>query len=138
MDPVQAQKFLSTNHHAVLHTFREDGRPHVSPVIVALDGANRVVLSTTQTRVKTRNLRRDPRVAACVFADRFVGPWVQVEGTAEVLAPEKALDAEALTNLHRALSHERPDWETFVSSIHADGRVVIRFAIERASGVIEP
>ncbi|MEW2386318.1 PPOX class F420-dependent oxidoreductase [Micromonospora sp. NPDC047707] len=138
LDLAPARKFLHTHHHAVLSTFRADGRPHLSPVLLALDGAHRVVLSTTQTRVKTRNLRRDPRVAACVFTDRFFGPWVQVEGKAEILTPDEGLDAEALTNLHRALSDERPDWETFIADIHADGRLVIRFAIERASGTAEP
>lgn len=138
MDTTQAREFLRTHHHAVLSTFRRDGRPHLSPVIVALDGAGRVVLSTTETRSKTRNLRRDPRISACVFTERFFGPWVQLEGMAEVLPPSVGLDPEALRNLYEALSGERPDWAAFTSSIHADGRVVIRFAIERASGTTEP
>ncbi|AQZ62398.1 hypothetical protein BKM31_13820 [[Actinomadura] parvosata subsp. kistnae] len=134
----QAQNFLRDHHHAVLSTWRKDGRSQLSPVIVALDGAGRVVLSTTEARAKTRNLRRDPRGSICVFTDRFFGPWVQVEGHAEVLSPDAGLDAEALKNLHGALSDEYPDWEAFLSNIHAEGRVAIRFTIERASGVTQP
>lgn len=135
MSPAQAREFLRAHHHAVISTFRRDGRPQLSPVVVALDGAGRVVLSTTETRAKTRNLRRDPRVSGCVFTKPFFGPWVQLDGMAEVLPPQLGLDPEALKNLYDALGEERPDWETFVSSIHANGRVAIRFAIDRASGI---
>ncbi|MEQ7124883.1 TIGR03618 family F420-dependent PPOX class oxidoreductase [Actinopolymorpha sp. B11F2] len=134
MNPTRAQEFLRINHHAVLSTFRVDGCVQLSPVIVALDGAGRVVLSTTEARAKTRNLRRDPIVSACVFTEPFFGPWVQVEGVAEVLPPNVGLDPEGLKNLYEALRGERPDWEAFMSSLHADGRVAIRFAIDRASG----
>ncbi|MEV4580391.1 PPOX class F420-dependent oxidoreductase [Nonomuraea jabiensis] len=133
----QAQNFLRNHHHAVLSTSRKDGGSQLSPVIVALDGAGRVVLSTTEARAKTRNLRRDPRGSICVFTDRFFGPWIQVEGHAEVLSPDVGLDAEALKNLHGALSDEYPDWEVFLSNIHAEGRVAIRFMIERVSGVTQ-
>jgi hypothetical protein len=60
---------------------------------------------------------------------------VQIEGHAEVLSPDVGLDAEALKNLHGALSDEYPDWEVFLSNIHAEGRVAIRFVIEHAGGV---
>ncbi|MDW5322507.1 PPOX class F420-dependent oxidoreductase [Plantactinospora sp. KLBMP9567] len=135
MDPAQAREFLRTHHHAVLSTFRKDGHPQLSPVIVALDGTGRVVLSTTSARAKTRNLQRCPQVSACVFTSPFFGPWVHIEGTAEILPPALGLDREALVGLHSALSGEYPDWEAFNEGIHADGRVVIRFAVERASGI---
>ncbi|UCM90931.1 PPOX class F420-dependent oxidoreductase [Streptomyces marincola] len=134
MDTAQAQEFLRTHHHAVLSTFRKDGRPQLSPVVLALDAAGRVVLSTTETRAKCRNLRRDPRVSACVFTRPFFGPWTQVEGTAEILPPGDGFDAAALASLHGALGEEYGDWESFRAGIHADGRVAIRFGIERASG----
>jgi PPOX class probable F420-dependent enzyme len=134
MDTTQARTFLRAHHHAVLSTFRRDGQPQLSPVVLALDSSGRAVFSTTETRAKSRNLRRDPRVSACVFTRPFFGPWVQIEGTAEVLSPSEGLDGEALANLHGALSDEYGDWETFHAGIHADGRVAIRFTIERASG----
>lgn len=134
MDIAHAQEFLRTHHYAVLSTFRKDGRPQLSPIVVALDAAGRVVFSTTEARAKCRNLRRDPRISACVFTERFYGSWVQVEGTAEILHPSRGFDSAALTNLHHALSRESGDWETFEAGIHADGRVAIRFTIERASG----
>lgn len=134
MDTARAQEFLRTHHRAVLSTFRKNGQPQLSPVVVALDGTGRVVLSTTETRAKCRNLRRDPRVSACVFTDRFYGAWIQVEGTAEILPPDEGFDAEALTNLHHALNTEYGDWETFKAGIHAENRVAVRFAIDHATG----
>jgi PPOX class probable F420-dependent enzyme len=134
MDTAKAQEFLRTHHRAVLSTFRRNGRPQLSPVVVALDGTGRVVLSTTETRAKCRNLRRDPRISACVFTDRFYGSWVQVGGTAEILPPGEGFDTEALTNLHHALNTEYGDWETFKAGIHAENRVAVRFTIDHATG----
>ncbi|NYI08252.1 PPOX class F420-dependent oxidoreductase [Allostreptomyces psammosilenae] len=133
----QARAFLATRHRGVFTTFRADGRPQLSPVLAALDGAGRVVLSTTEGRAKARNVRRDPRVALCVMEDGFFGSWVQVEGTAELLPPEEALDEEALRGLYGALpATEPPSWDEFRAAVAAPERVVVRFAIERASGVV--
>jgi hypothetical protein len=76
MDPDLARVFLGQHHRAVLATSRADGRPQLSPVTCALDSDGRVVVSTRETAVKTKNLRRDPRASLCVFTDRFFGDWV--------------------------------------------------------------
>ena len=44
---------------------RPDGRPHVTPVWFVLDGDD-VVLTTEDSSVKGKALRRDPRAALCV------------------------------------------------------------------------
>jgi PPOX class probable F420-dependent enzyme len=138
MDIAIARTYLLTHHHAVLSTFRRDGRPQLSPVLLALDAAGRVVLTTTATHAKCRNLRRDPRVSACVFTDGFFGPWAQVEGTAEILPPDEGFDDAALTRLYGALPEGSGDWDTFHAGVHAAGHVAIRFGIERASGTAQP
>ena len=38
-------------------------------------------MSTRETALKTKNLRRDPRVSLCVMSDGFYGDWIQVDGT---------------------------------------------------------
>jgi PPOX class probable F420-dependent enzyme len=45
-----------------LATVMPDGSPQVSVIWVGRD-ANRILFSTAEGRVKTRNIRRDPRVA---------------------------------------------------------------------------
>src|SRR5215470_15555312 len=35
--------------------------------------------------LKVRNLHRNLRATLCVFVEAFTGPWVQIEGTTEIL-----------------------------------------------------
>jgi hypothetical protein len=58
------------------------GRLQTSPVLVGVDGEGKLVISTREGAYKTRNLRRDPTAVLCVFSDRFLGRWIQIEGTA--------------------------------------------------------
>ncbi len=37
MDIAEAREYIRRNHHAVMATFRKDGRPAMSPVTVSLD-----------------------------------------------------------------------------------------------------
>jgi PPOX class probable F420-dependent enzyme len=130
MDVAAAQEFLRTNHYAVMATFRKDGRPALSPVTVALDDEGRVMVSTRQTAMKVKHLRRDPRVAVTVFTERFYGDWVQVEGSAEIVELPEAM--ELLVAYYRAASGEHPDWDDYRAAMTRDQRVIVRFAIERA------
>ncbi len=130
MQPAQAREFLRANHRAVLATVRADGRPQLSPVTVAVDAAGRVLISTRETAVKTRNLRRDPRASLCVFTDGFFGPWVQVEGDAEVISLPGAMDQ--LVEYYRLAAGEHPDWDEYRAAMVADRRCVLRIEITRA------
>ena len=131
MDAEDARSFLRMNHHAVLSTFRSDGRPQLSPVTAALDADGRVVVSTREPAVKVRNVRRDPRVSLAVFTDRFYGDWVQIEGTAEIVSLPAAMDP--LIDYYRAASGgEHPDWDEYRGAMERERRCLIRFAIDRA------
>ena len=130
MQPAQAREFLRANHRAVLATARADGRPQLSPVTVAVDPAGRVLISTRETAVKARNLRRDPRASLCVFTDGFFGPWVQVEGDAEVISLPAALDG--LVEYYRLVAGEHPDWDEYRAAMVTDRRCLLRIEITRA------
>jgi PPOX class probable F420-dependent enzyme len=130
MDVAAAQEFLRNNHRAVMATFRRDGRPALSPVAAALDDEGRVMVSTRQTAMKVKHLRRDPRVALNVLNDGFYGEWAQVEGTAEIVELPDAM--ELLIDYYRRVSGEHPDWDDYRAAMVRDQRVVVRFAIERA------
>jgi PPOX class probable F420-dependent enzyme len=130
MDVAAAQEFLRTNHRAVMATFRKDGRPALSPVAVALDAQGRVVVSTRETAMKVKHLRRDPRVSISAFTDAFYGEHVQVEGTAEIVELPDAM--ELLVDYYRSASGEHPDWDDYRAAMVRDQRVIVRFAIERA------
>ena len=130
MDADAAREFLRTHHHGVMATFRRDGRPAMSPVTPAVDGEGRVIVSTRETAMKVTHLRRDPRVAVTAFLDEFYGEWVQVEGTAEIVALPEAM--ELLVDYYRRVSGEHPDWDDYRAAMERDRRVLVRFAIERA------
>lgn len=133
MTPDQARDFLRANHRAVLSTLRSDGRPQLSPVGAGIDGQGRVIVSTTETTAKARHLRRDPRVALCGLTDGFYGGWVQVEGTAEIVERPEAV--ELLVDYYRRIAGEHPDWDDYRRAMVEEGRVLVRFEIERASGI---
>ena len=86
MEIAEALKFVAGNHHAVLATARRDGRPQMSPVAVGVETDGMLAISSRETAMKTKNVRRDPQVSVCVFTDAFYGQWVQVDGTAEVVS----------------------------------------------------
>ena len=69
------------------------------------------MVSTYPERAKTANARRDPRVSVVVLSDDLDGPWVQVDGTAEVLDLPEAL--EPLVDYYRSISGEHPDWDEY-------------------------
>ncbi|HYZ54905.1 MAG TPA: PPOX class F420-dependent oxidoreductase [Streptosporangiaceae bacterium] len=134
MSAERAQQFLRANHRAVLATIRADGQPQMSPVLCAVDADGRVLISTRETAVKTRNLRRDSRAFLCVFTDRFFGDWIQAEGTAEVISLPDAM--ELLVEYYRTISGEHPDWSDYRAAMVRDRRVIIRVTLTRTGPTI--
>ncbi|MFC0508290.1 PPOX class F420-dependent oxidoreductase [Micromonospora costi] len=120
--------FLRSRHRVVLMTTRADGRPQSSPVTAGVDTAGRLVISTYPDRAKATNVRRDPRVSACVLSDDWNGPWVQIDGTAEVLDLPEAL--EPLVEYFRCISGEHPDWDEYRAAMVRQGKSLIRVTID--------
>ena len=130
MDPGQAADFLRAHHRAVLATSRADGRPQLSPVLCVADDEGRVLISTRETAVKTRNLRRDPRASVCAFTDGFFGEWVQAEGDAEIISLPDAMDL--LIDYYRRVAGEHSDWADYRAAMVRDRRVIVRITLTRA------
>jgi len=130
MDTRRAADFLRAHHRAVLATSRSDGRPQLSPITCTVDDENRVLISTRETALKTRNLRRRPQASLCVFTDNFFGEWVQVEGDVEIIPLPDAMDL--LVEYYRSISGEHPDWDDYRAAMVRDQRVIVRITITRA------
>jgi PPOX class probable F420-dependent enzyme len=128
----RAREFVAANPRGVLTTYRRDGQAQMSPVTPGVDAQGRIIVSVTEDRAKTKNARRDPRVALCVFGESFYGPWVQVEGQAEFADGPDRIDA--LVDYYRTLSGEHSDWGEYRAAMVRDRRVLLRFDIIRASG----
>ncbi|MFI7239604.1 PPOX class F420-dependent oxidoreductase [Streptomyces cyaneofuscatus] len=121
--------FVRPRHRAVLLTARADGRPQGSPLTCGVDDAGRIVMSTYPERAKTRNAKRDERVSVIVLSDAWDGPWVQVDGVAEVLdAPDSV---EPLVEYFRNISGEHPDWDEYRAAMVKQGKSIIRVTPER-------
>ena len=134
MDTRRAADFLRGHHRAVLATSRSDGRPQLSPVTCTVDDEGRVLISTRETAVKTRNLRRRPHASLCVFTDNFFGEWVQVEGDVEIISLPEAMDL--LVDYYRRTAGEHPDWDDYRAAMVRDRRLVVRLRAERAYGAV--
>ena len=130
-------KLLTEVDGGVLVTLKRDGRPHLSNVTHHYDPRERTIrVSLTDDRVKTRNLRRDPRASYHVTsADRWT--WTVAEGTAEltpVAADPHDEVVEELIDLYRAVHGEHPDWDEYRAAMVQDRRLVLRLPVEHAYG----
>ena len=99
----QLLAFLRPRHRALLVTTRADGSPQTSPVTCGVDEYGRVVVATYPARAKVVNLRANPAASITVLSDDWNGPWVQVDGTVEVIDLPAALDPGHLAPEHGAL-----------------------------------
>jgi PPOX class probable F420-dependent enzyme len=129
--------FVAEHRWGVLATIQPDGRPHLSNVGYAYDRtAGLLRVSVTADRVKTRNLRTDPRVTLHVASTDF-WTWVAVEGTAEltaVAAEPHDSTVEELITYYRGTAGEHPDWDEYRAAMVTDRRLVVRIRPERTYG----
>jgi PPOX class probable F420-dependent enzyme len=116
--------FVRPRHRHVLVTRRGDGAPQVSPVSGGVDDGGRIVVSTYPERAKVANTRRHPEVSVLVLSDDWNGPWVQVDGTAEVLDLPDAL--EPLVEYYRSIAGEHPDWDEYREAMARQGKSLLR------------
>ncbi|HXQ19799.1 MAG TPA: PPOX class F420-dependent oxidoreductase [Acidimicrobiales bacterium] len=140
MDLAWALEHVRPRHQAALVTIHADGRPQLTHISYAMDAAGTVRISITDTRVKTRNLRRDPRALLHVAGDNF-WDYVVLDGTVElsaVAAEPHDGAADELVEVYRAIGGEHPDWEEYRRVMTQDRRLVARFRAARAYGVARP
>lgn len=126
--------YVRDNSRAVLATRRRDSSPQMSPVTLAVVD-NEIILSTRETAIKTWNLRRDPISWLCVFPDKWLGRWVQLQCRAEIVSLPDAMDL--LVSYYRTLSGEHPDWDDYRRAMTDDQRCIVKFEVEAAGPDIQ-
>lgn len=120
----------------VLVTIKRDGRPQLSNITYLSDG-ERIRISLTDDRAKTRNLRRDPRASLYVNGPRGRS-YVVVEGKAEltaVAADEQDEVVEQLVTYYRDAAGEHPDWDDYRRAMVADRRLLFTMTIDHLYGM---
>ena len=128
MDLADALPYLGDRSHGVLVTLKADGRPQLSNVMYALGDDDVVRVSVTQSRAKTANARRDPRVSLHVTAADFWS-YVVVEGDAELSPVAQAPDdatVDELVEVYRSISGEHPDWDDYRVDMVRQQRLALR------------
>ncbi|WP_096304989.1 PPOX class F420-dependent oxidoreductase [Jatrophihabitans sp. GAS493] len=122
-------EFLRPRHRGILITERGDGSPQTSPVTCGVDGQGRIVVATYPQRAKTSNARHRGRASILVLSDDFNGPWVQVDGAAEVLDVPEAV--EPLVEYFRVIAGEHSDWDEYREAMVRQNKSLIRITPSR-------
>ncbi|AQT78091.1 PPOX class F420-dependent enzyme [Mycolicibacterium litorale] len=116
--------FVRPRHRMVLTTFRADGSLQSSPVTGGVDEQGRLVIASYPRRAKAVNIRRSGRASVVVLSDDFDGPYVQIDGPAEVIDLPEAV--EPLVDYFRAVAGEHPDWAEYREAMVRQGKSLIR------------
>lgn len=137
MDLDAGLEYVRERRRGVLVTLKADGRPQLSNIAYGVGEDGVIRISVTETRAKTRNAGRDPRVSLHVTADDFWS-YVVIEGDAELTPPAESQDdatVEELVELYRMVQGEHPDWEEYRAAMIGDRRLVLRLHPRRAYGM---
>jgi PPOX class probable F420-dependent enzyme len=122
LPPVEARRRLEAARIGYLATVRADGRPHLVPIVFAVDGDEVYGISDPKPKrgpdlLRHRNIAANPAVSLLV--DAYHEPWegiwwVRADGTARVF--EEGDERETAIRL---LSAKYPDYETWTTSFGA-------------------
>ncbi|MDP9223959.1 MAG: PPOX class F420-dependent oxidoreductase [Actinomycetota bacterium] len=127
----RVRRFLEDHHAAVMATIKEDGQPHVARIACGLV-EGRLWSSGTQTRARTRYLRRDPRATLFVMDTKNAYHWLGLECRVTLLEGPEAVDQNLA--LYRVLAGEPTDIEEYRSAMVTEQRLIYEFEIHRAYG----
>ena len=122
----------------VLATIKRDGRPQLSHVTYHLDPQRLTVeMSITESRAKTRNLRRDPRASLLVSSD---DGWAYAVAEGDAVLSAAAADpdddtVEALVGLYRRIAGEHPDWDDYRRAMVTERRLLLRLPVTHLYGM---
>jgi PPOX class probable F420-dependent enzyme len=118
--PERQAEILASMPNAIVATIRPDGTPQLTPNWYLWTGSS-FLISVTERSIKTRHLRRDPRIVLCID-DVEGGDYVQVTGTAVLIEGEAAREPTlALCRKYMAAEQVGPHWDALL----AEGRRVV-------------
>jgi PPOX class probable F420-dependent enzyme len=137
MDLTEALTFARDRKQGTLVTIGAKSRPQISNILFVPGSGDTLLISMTDDRVKTRNLRRDPRASLYVQGDNF-WTWVVIEASAElsaVAADPHDATVDALVEYYRLGQGEHPDWKEYRAAMVSDHRLVLTLNPERSYGL---
>jgi len=136
LDVADALAWATGKTPAVLITIKRDGSPQSSDVAFAvIDGA--FVVSLTDGRAKTANMRRDPRVVLHVTVPD-AWSYVAFSGEADLSAvassPDDAVCDRLVEYYETVAGGPHPDWAEYRQAMVDEGRMLMTLRPTRAVG----
>jgi PPOX class probable F420-dependent enzyme len=129
---------IADHREGVLATIKADGRPQLSNILYVWDAPERTArISTTATRVKARDLRRDQRASLYVAGPHFWS-YAVADGDTELIGPTTVAGDEAgreLLLVHSAF-YGGLDEDAFFHQMVENQRLVIRLRVTHVYGVV--
>jgi PPOX class probable F420-dependent enzyme len=138
MELSAAHDFVRAHRQGVLASLKRDGRPQLSNIVYAIDEDGTIEVSVTDTRAKTANIRRDPRVSLHVSREDFWA-YAVIEGNAEltpVAAGPNDDTVNSLVDYYRRTVGEHPDWDDYRRAMVDDRRLILRIRPTHAYGMV--
>ncbi len=121
----KAKELIDGKNFGSVTTLMQDGSPQVAPLWIDREG-DTIILNTTRSRQRTKNLRRDQRVAITVFDHGNPYSNVSIRGKAIEITEEGAeehIDRMSMKYLGKPYPYE--------DRTPKDPRVLIRVEAER-------
>jgi PPOX class probable F420-dependent enzyme len=129
---------IAAGREGVLATVNRSGLPQLSNVLYLPDpGGGTARISTTASRLKARNLARDPRGVLHVSGDSFWA-YAVAKGRSTLSPPAAQPGDDAcreLLEVHSAF-YGPQDQDAFFAEMIAHQRLVIRIGLDHVYGVI--
>ena len=137
MELSEAIDWASERRLGVLITIRSDGRPQSSDVVYYIDDGV-FLISVTDDRAKTANLRRDPRAVLHV-SDEQAWSYVSLDGTVELSPVTTSADdatSDALVEYFERMAGTHSNWDEFRQAMIDERRLIARFTPAHAAGYV--
>jgi len=138
MELEQALTWAADRKSAVMITLRKDGRAQSSDIVyIVADG--KFLVSLTDSRAKTKNMRRDDRILLHI-TEPDSWSYISFDGTVELSATAMATDdavSDQLVDYYETISGgPHPDWDEYRQAMVDEGRLIATFTPGSAVGQI--
>jgi PPOX class probable F420-dependent enzyme len=135
----EAIEFVAERKNGMLLAIKSDGRPQSSNIAYVVNDAGQILISVTEGRAKTKNLRRDPRASLHVNRDDFWA-YVVVEADVELTPVAASPDDDTVDQLveyFRAVAGEHDNWDEYRQAMVDDQRLILTLTPTHAYGMLQ-
>jgi PPOX class probable F420-dependent enzyme len=135
----EAIEFVAERKNGMLLAIKSDGRPQSSNIAYVVNDAGQILISVTEGRAKTKNLRRDPRASLHVNRDDFWA-YVVVEADVELTPVAASRDDDTVDQLveyFRAVAGEHDNWHEYRQAMVDDQRLIMTLTPTHAYGMLQ-